>query len=805
MIETQLNKIEGLILSRRQYETPQGVELEFWIASSSGPCRVLIPSQRYVFLIHQQDLNRAQALWSLNQLQPDQIRPLTLSSFKLLPVAAVYCRHNKIFQQLQASLSSADIPCFEGDIKISDRYLMERFIYGSVSVQGDINYLGGYWQCEAAKLSPAKNLPPLKQVSLDIECSPLGELYSIGLSYGNTCVDDAKNTDSREQCATVLVIGKPQPAEDITIQWVEDEPALLRALQVWFKIHDPDAVIGWAVANFDMRLLAKRAEVHNMQLKIGRDGSPLRWLAHAQEPEQGSVILNGRVILDGIDQLKNAGWQFESFSLEFVSQAMFSEGKLISSEFNKGLEIKRQFEQQPIELARYNLQDCLLVERIFAKAKLTEYAIQRARLTGLALQRRGASVAAFTNLYLPLLHRSGYIAPNIGDIQAQHSPGGFVMDSTPGLYDWVLVLDFKSLYPSIIRTFKIDPMGMIEGLKDSETDSIPGFRGARFSRDKHHLPGILDKLTAARELAKKENNQPFQHAIKIIMNSMYGVLGSAGCRFHDTRLASSITLRGHQIMQETRDVIEQRGEQVIYGDTDSTFVWLQGCDNAAEAEQRGVELAQLVNRYWSGKLQKEFHLDCYLEIEFETCFRKFFMPTLRGSETGSKKRYAGLKVTPEGEQLIFKGLETVRSDWTQLAQVFQQSLYAKVFADLPVTELITNTIQRLKNGLLDQQLIYYKRLRRPLDAYLKNVPPQVRAARLADKINKQLGRPLQYQQRGRIAYLITVNGPEPVDYQQSEIDYQHYIDKQLRPIAEAVLPLLGKDFDEIVSDQMRLF
>lgn len=806
MSEAQRQQIAGLILTRRQHETQQGVELELWLASQQGPCRVMLPAQRYVFLIHQQELQRAQALWSAKHLIPDEVRPLALTSFNGLAVSAVYCLHNKMFRQLQDILSTASIAIFESDIKVSDRYLMERFIYGTVSVQGEFNWQGTYWHCQAEKLSPATLIPKLKQVSLDIECSPLGELYSVGLSYGNVSNQtDEHNKNSRAQCATVLMIGQYQPSEDINIHWLENEQALLRALEAWFQLHDPDAVIGWAVGSFDLRLLAKRAEAHNMQLRLGRDGSALRWLSHSNEPDQGTVILNGRVVLDGIDQLKNAGWMFESFSLEFVSQAMFSQGKLISNTNNKGLEIKRQFEQEPVSLARYNLQDCLLVERIFAEAQLTEYAIQRARLTGLALERRGASVAAFTNLYLPLLHRSGYIAPNIGDIEAQHSPGGFVMDSTPGLYDWVLVLDFKSLYPSIIRTFKIDPMGMIEGLKENEAQSIPGFRGARFSRDKHHLPDILNKLTAARESAKKENNQPFQHAIKIIMNSMYGVLGSAGCRFHDTRLASSITLRGHQIMLETRDVIEQQGEQVVYGDTDSTFVWLKHCTNATDAQARGKVLEQSINQYWSDKLKLEFQLDCYLEIEFETCFRKFFMPTLRGSDTGSKKRYAGLKVTPDGEVILFKGLETVRSDWTELAQNFQKKLYAKVFAEQPIDRLIIETVELLNKGQLDQQLIYHKRLRRPLDAYLKNVPPQVRAARLADKINANLGRPLQYQRRGRIAYLITVNGPEPADYLQSGIDYQHYIDKQLKPIAEAILPLLGKNFDEMISDQMRLF
>ena len=802
----QCKQLEGLLLSRQQHETAQGVELILWVATDSGPCRVAIPQQRYVFLVPQKDLPRAEALWAEKRLTAAEIRPLTLKSFNGQPVAAVYSLYNQQSRALQEVLSTADIACFEADIKLSDRYLMERFIYGSVKVCADLHWSGRYWQCQTAKLLPAGVAPALKMVSLDVECSPSGELYSIGLSCGNVPADANSNQQpALGQCATVLMIGTAQPADDIDIQWLKDEAALLRALQLWFEQHDPDAIIGWAVAGFDLRLLAKRAQHHGIELRLGRDGSPLRWLPYRNDREKGSLILNGRVVLDGIEQLKNASWQFESFSLEFVSQAMFSEGKLIAGQDNKGLEIKRLFEQEPLALARYNLQDCLLVERIFAKAQLAEYAIQRARLTGLALERRGGSVAAFTNLYLPLLHRSGYIAPNIGDIEAQHSPGGFVMNSTPGLYDWVLVLDFKSLYPSIIRTFKIDPMGMIEGLQESESDSIAGFKGARFSRDKHHLPGILDKLAAAREQAKKDNNQPFQHAIKIIMNSMYGVLGSAGCCFHDTRLASSITLRGHQIMQETRDFIEQQDEQVIYGDTDSTFVWLKNCNNADDAQRRGRQLEKQINDYWTNKLRSDLELDSFLEIEFETCFKKFFMPTLRGSETGSKKRYAGLKLTADGEEMLFKGLETVRSDWTELAQSFQQRLYAKVFAEQPVDSLIIETVNQLNAGLLDQQLVYYKRLRRPLDAYQKNVPPQVRAARLADQHNARLGRPLKYQHRGRIAYLITSNGPEPQEYLQSAIDYQHYIDKQLKPIAEAILPLLGKDFDELLSEQMRLF
>ena len=804
MTESSITGLSGLIISRQQVETANGVDLIFWLSTERGPCRLVVPQQRYVFLIEQAQLAEAELIWKQENCPPDFIRSLDIKTFNGKKVSAIYTLKQQLHKWCQVALMQKNIATYEGDIKLSDRFLMERFIYGFVKISGQIDWLGHYWSCQQATLSSETDPDSIKantqltMVSLDVECSPQSELYSIALSMNNT-------GDMNKAQHTVIMIGRAQPTKDINIVWVKDERALLLQLIQWFEEHDPDAIIGWAVANFDMRLLAKRAQLLNLPLTIGRDGSALKWLTYRDDPDAGSVILHGRVVLDGIDALKNASLHFESYSLEYVSQHLFGEGKLIATNSDKGAEIKRQFEQEPVTLARYNLQDCLLVERIFEKKQLADYAIQRARLTGLALERRGASVAAFINLYLPLLHRSGYIAPNLGDIVAQHSPGGFVMDSIPGLYDWVLVLDFKSLYPNIIRSFKIDPMGMIEGLLAPEEDTIPGFRGARFSRTHHHLPGILNELTRAREQAKKDKNDAFQYAIKIIMNSMYGVLGSAGCRFHDTRLASSITLRGHQIMQQTARFIEDTGQQVIYGDTDSTFVHLKGCKDLTEANQIGEQLVRQINQYWQTLLRDEFDLDCYLEIEFETAFSKFFMPTLRGQDTGSKKRYAGLTLTASGEKMVFKGLETVRSDWTELAQLFQKTLYQKVFADLPVEQYINNTIEQLKQGLLDDQLVYHKRLRRPLADYLKNVPPQVKAARLADQKNAALGLPLRYQQRGRIGYLLTINGPEPQEYLHSDIDYQQYIDKQLKPIAEAILPVLGKDFNLITSDQMSLF
>ncbi|MNQ86032.1 DNA polymerase II [compost metagenome] len=408
---------------------------------------------------------------------------------------------------------------------------------------------------------------------------------------------------------------------------------------------------------------------------------------------------------------------------------------------------------------------------------------------------------------MPLMHRQGYVAPNLGDQPPQASPGGFVMDSQPGLYESVLVLDYKSLYPSIIRTFLIDPVGLVEGLRHpDDADSVQGFRGARFSRTRHCLPAIVERVWQGREAAKREHNQPLSQALKIIMNAFYGVLGSSGCRFFDTRLASSITMRGHEIMRTTRQLIEAQGYTVIYGDTDSTFVWLGRAHGEEEAARIGGDLVQGVNRWWRDHLQQAMGLHSALELQFETHFRRFLMPTIRGAEEGSKKRYAGLVRRADGcEEMVYKGLESVRTDWSPLARRFQQELYVRIFQRQPYQDYVRDYVRRTLAGELDDLLIYRKRLRRTLSDYQRNVPPHVRAARIADQYNDLHQRPRQYQNGGWISYVITVAGPEPLEARSAPIDYDHYVTRQLQPVADAILPFVQDDFSTVIGGQLGLF
>jgi len=780
----------GFLLSRHWRDTPQGTEITLWLATDSGAQRVVLPAQESVAFIPVEYQAQVESL--LQDERQLRIQPLQLKDFRRRPVFGLYCRQHRQLQWIEKKLRENGIPLYESDIRPPERYLMERFITAPVWFDGDIQ--GD--SVVNARLKPHPDYrPPLKWVSLDIETTQHGELYCIGL----------------EGCGQrqVYMLGPPNgdaSALDFELIYLESRPQLLEALNRWFADNDPDVIIGWNVVQFDLRVLQKHADRYGIPLRLGRQQAVLEWREHGFKPGVFFAQASGRLIIDGIDALKSAFWDFPSFSLEAVSQQLLGEGKAIDNPWQRMEEINWRFANDKPALARYNLKDCELVTRIFHKTEIMPFLLERAAVNGLAVDRHGGSVAAFSHLYIPRMHRVGFVAPNPGDVAPEASPGGYVMDSRPGLYDSVLVLDYKSLYPSIIRTFLIDPVGLIDGLAHpADADSVTGFREARFSRTTHCLPAIVEQIWQGRETAKQQGNKPLSQALKIIMNAFYGVLGTSACRFFDPRLASSITLRGHAIMQQTRELIEAEGYDVIYGDTDSTFVWLKSAHSEADAEAIGRSLALKVNHWWRTHLQQQYGLTSALELEYENHFCRFLMPTIRGAEQGSKKRYAGLIREAEGERMVFKGLESVRTDWTPLAQQFQQALYSRIFHRQPWEEYVRTTVAQLLAGELDDQLIYKKRLRRPLNEYERNVPPHVRAARLADEQNHKLGRPLQYQTGGRIRYVIATGGPEPVEARTTPLDYDHYVTKQLQPVAEGILPFVEGDFATLITGQLGLF
>jgi DNA polymerase-2 len=764
---TAPRKLDAFLLSREWRDRDDGIEIVLWARAQEGAVRARFPGQEAVMFVPRGVQTRAAR---------QRERPLvTLHGG---PVDAAYFPSQRAMIAERERLRTAACLTFESDVKPADRFLMERFVTASMTLEGPGVVRDGVLHLDRPHVRAADFRPRLSLLALDLETD----------GWDGPLLSAAVATEGRGR---VFVRGAGRDDGEVT--FVADEPALLRALLSEIAAIDPDVLCGWNVVDFDLAVLQARCLAHRLPLALGRAREAARVLDGSSAQAVSIARVPGRVVLDGIATLKSATLHFERFTLEAVAQQLLGRGKKIAAGGDPLAEIRRMHASDPLALAAYNLEDCRLVLDIFAKVDLLGFAMERARLTGLPMDRPGGSVAAFDHLYLPRLHRRGFVAPDVGASPGPTaSPGGHVLDSVPGLFGSVLSFDFRSLYPSIIRTFQIDPLGLLQ----PGDDPVPGFEGATFARGSAILPELLETLLEARSEAMAAGHEALSRAIKIVMNSFYGVLGTPGCRFFDARLPTSITRRGHAMIERARVFFEGQGLPVLYGDTDSLFVRPGRDLGDDEATALGRELAGTLTRTLAVEIAREFRVESRLELRFESHYLRFLMPTMRAGDRGSKKRYAGLVRKADGStSVVVRGLEAVRTDWTPLARRVQLELLRRVFSDEPFEAWLVELARDLVAGRLDAELVYRKRLRHELDDYAQGgAPPHVQAARLLGRGNLK-----------EVEYVVTTQGPEPVERRSAPIDHAHYRDAQLAPACDVVLACLGTSFETIAGAQRRLF
>ena len=769
MAEPARPAVDAFLLTREWRDGDSGVEVVLWARAGEAPVRARFSGLEAVMFVP----HGARATATRRAALP-------LATMRGEPVDALYFRSQRALVEERDRIRESMGVTFESDVKPHERFLMERFVTGSVSLRGRRKMTNGVLHFENPRIKAADVRVPLTVLALDIETDGLeGPLLSAAI---------ATRDEQR-----VFLRGEGEPQDGIA--FVKDEKGLLKSLFAAILQMDPDVVVGWNVVEFDLSVLAARCREHRLPFAIGRAGETARVLAGGRSDQVSIARVPGRVVLDGIATLKSATHRFDRFTLDHVAHELLGRGKKIAKGVDPIAEIRRMHAEEPGALAAYNLEDCRLVLDIFDRADLVAFAMERARLTGLAMDRAGGSVAAFDHLYLPRLHRRGFVAPDVGvGVEVVTSPGGHVLDSVPGLYRDVLSFDFRSLYPSIIRTFQIDPLG----LHQPGADPIPGADGATFAREGAILPALIETLHDARGRAMAATNEPLSRAIKIVMNSFYGVLGTPGCRFFDPRLPTSITRRGHAVIERARAFFVARRLQVLYGDTDSLFVQIQGTPSEGAARQLGQSLASELTRAIAEELRASLGVESHLELRFESHYLRFLMPTTRGAERGSKKRYAGTVRGRDGEvALVIRGLEAVRTDWTPLARRVQRELLRRVFADEPFEAWLAGVARDLEAGRLDEELAYRKRLRRALRDYpALGAPPHVRAART---------RTLEIESGAHVEYVIALRGPELTTQRRSPLDHGHYLARQIAPACDVVLPFLGTTFEEVAGTQRSLF
>ena len=786
---------QGFILSSTQVQIRNTTRLIFQGRLSDGMrFHWTVTDPRIVFFIKRdQD-------WT----PPGAVRKeVELCNLRGKPVDALYFNNTSDFNRARKACEYRNIFTYEADVNPAPRLLMERFTRGGVAFEAEpVRKKNNILYFSDPKVGPSDFTPELKLFSIDIECSMELDLYSIAL-YGDVIelvlmVDpDHKSGEKRKG-----------------YQSYKSEQELLESFFSIVHKYDPDVFIGWNLISFDLSWLWRKCKALGIGFDIGTDG-PANLMEPGQNFNQWIARIPGRAALDGINMARSAYVKADDYSLSTVAHQILGRKKLIEeSGSEKAKEVTRQFYKDKESLALYNLEDARMVHEIFEKLNLAQLAVRRSQLTGLSLDRVGGSVAAYDFLYLPRLHRKGYVAdtypsPPVGGGAA---PGGLVLDSQPGFYSNVAVLDFKSLYPSIIRTFRVDPLAANVVLhklpqnsrSTSSEQIIKGPAGLEFAKDLAILPGIIEELWCERDKAKQAKDGTLSQAVKIIMNSFYGVLGSQGCRFYDPRLSGTITRIGQWLLNFSRKFIEKEGIRVIYGDTDSLFVHL-GEGELKTVTQIGIKVSKSLNRYLKRELESRFNVESCVDIELEKIFARFFMPTIRGQDTGSKKRYAGLLMGKDGKpELFFAGMESSRRDWTALAKDFQGGLFELLFSkyDAPqlkdeLARVVVGRQKQLYAGELDDKLVYRKGVSKRLEDYTKNVPPHVRAARMLDKLDGRI-----------VRYVMTTTGPEPVQKRSgAAFDYDHYSQKQLAPVADMVLRFFDMDYRTLTRNlnQLNLF
>ncbi|RMF06910.1 DNA polymerase II [Candidatus Woesearchaeota archaeon] len=709
--------------------------------------------------------------------------------FKVTKIVAILPRDVKDIRKL---LEESGIKCYEADIRFAYRAMMDWGVHSTFRIKN------GVWTnpdglcvdvvCEEPDIGPLEDsekfFPRLKVLSFDLESDKeSGRVYCV--SFVMKTLNDSAFEDEKKE--SIIVSNEEVRGAKSVASEKELIDAFSRTVREW----DPDVITGWNVIDFDLHHLSQRASSLKTKLLIGRDSSEANLRIQSSFFRDSTATVQGRVVIDGIQALKGAFIKLPDYKLATAAEKYSDDKKLIEvTGKQKYEEINRLYEENREELVKYNMMDAKLVLDILEKSSVLGLVVKRSLLTGMPLDRVNASIAVLDSLYLRELRKRGRVAPTSGQYSESRGIGGFVMQPKPGIYNYVIVCDFKSLYPSIMRTFNIDPMTFIpesrvteEMIKNKEV--IPAPNNAFFSREPGIIPGIIERFWKAREQARKHGDELARYAIKIHMNSIYGVLASPNCRFFNRKIGNAITSFAQHFIKMTAAIVREKGYEVIYGDTDSIFIDLEA-DSYEEAQRIGRQIEEGINIFLREHIKREYRLESYMEMEFEKTFIALVIPKMRGSDSGAKKRYAGLVLDSDGkEKITFTGLESVRRDWTDLAKEFQHELYRRVFKGEEVASFVRKFIKEIREGKHDSKLVYRKALRKDVDEYTKTTPPHVKAARMLDRIESSI-----------IEYVITTNGPEPVQKRMHPIDYDHYIEKQVKPIADSVLELYGTSFDD---------
>jgi DNA polymerase I len=511
------------------------------------------------------------------------------------------------------------------DIPFHYRFFYDLDLGSCVKFQGEELERGKFTTDHVVELERIERtedfLPPLKIMSFDIENGiKTQQLYVIGYTIS-----------FKEKLTDGAIDGDPADILDKFIQLIRKE--------------DPDIITGYNIDGYDLPFLEKLAGKENIPMHLGRD------VSIPQRVQSQFWRIHGRIVADAWWNVKREIHPKQE-TLAFVSQDLLGEAKGDVDRMN----IEGEWKKDKDRVIKYCIKDSYLALKILQKIDVIVKYENMSTVSKIPLDDAWSSgnSTLIDSLIIREADRRNIAVPmnNFITQNAEKIEGGYVHSIEPGLYDMVAVMDFKSMYPSLMIKYNICFTTISP---DGEIVSPTGIRFLSASRKRGLIPELLEKLMKTRDSYKdmmKRENDPdkkryldsMQSQVKVLMNSFYGVFASSFYRFTDQNIGSSITAFARDTIKGIINDFSAKGVQVVYGDTDSIFI-KTGKGNVEEALQV------------SNVLRDEVSKKLGIQIEVERILDPMF-------SHGAKKRYAGKVLFPPQDRgnMVVRGYEIRRTD-----------------------------------------------------------------------------------------------------------------------------------------------
>jgi len=655
----------------------------------------------------------------------------------------------------------------EADIRFSMRYILDK----------ELRPCG--WH-----VARVKEQPLTKSFRVDSEYEIVGEVRSLEESTPPKdlrlmAVDIEVYTEHgspKPSRDPVMIIGTGTPSGGVKQFVAEDlnDKRVIEEFVSYILDQDPDIVVGYNSNHFDWPYLIERARVLGVRFDIGRKvGVP------PSTSTYGHVSIPGRLNVDLYNYAEEIP-EIKLKSLDIVAEYLGvmkrEERTLIDyTEFPKYWKTREGREK----LLKYNADD--VVSTLGLSDKFLPFAMQLSYVTRLPLDQVGAASVGFRLEWVLMYeaYKRDELIPNREEREAEPYRGAVVFKPVPGVHENIAVLDFTSMYPSIMIKYNVGPDTIETGECAEELHNIAPevghcFRASPPGFFKSVLSKLLQLRKAIREEMKKYPPTSYeyrllderQRAIKILANATYGYMGWAGARWYCKPCAEAVTAWGRQLIRKAVELATSLGLKTIYGDTDSLFVTY-----IPEKVKQFIEL-----------VEKELGF----EIKLDKVYKRVFF-------SEAKKRYAGLL---EDGRVDIVGFEAVRGDWAEIAREVQENIIEILLKEGSVekaVEYVRGVINSLTQGKIPiEKLIIWKTLTKPIEQY-EATAPHVSAAK---KLIKQ---GFKVEVGDKVGYVVVKGAGSISDraypYQfvkdPRAIDYNYYIDHQILPAALRILEYFG--------------